>query len=84
MVPSTLLFVLPLHSLTRSLDGHPDPNLTYAHELVERVRREKISFGAASDGDGDRNMILSHNAFVNPSDSVAGKDLDSFRLTRVY
>ncbi|KAI0232628.1 hypothetical protein L0F63_004832 [Massospora cicadina] len=51
--------------------GHPDPNLTYAHELVERVRTEKISFGAASDGDGDRNMIVGHDAFVNPSDSVA-------------
>lgn len=36
--------------------GHPDPNLTYAHDLVERVEREKIAFGAASDGDGDRNM----------------------------
>ena len=34
--------------------GHPDPNLTYAHELVERVEKEGISFGAASDGDGDR------------------------------
>jgi phosphoglucomutase len=53
--------------------GHPDPNLTYAHELVDRVNREKISFGAASDGDGDRNMILAYDAFVNPSDSVAGK-----------
>lgn len=36
--------------------GHPDPNLTYAHDLVERVEKEKIAFGAASDGDGDRNM----------------------------
>ena len=51
--------------------GHPDPNLTYAHELVERVQKDKIDFAAASDGDGDRNMILSHDAFVNPSDSVA-------------
>lgn len=51
--------------------GHPDPNLTYAHELVERVRSQKITFGAASDGDGDRNMIIGHDAFVNPSDSVA-------------
>jgi phosphoglucomutase len=51
--------------------GHPDPNLTYAAELVKRVAAEKIAFGAASDGDGDRNMILSHDAFVNPSDSVA-------------
>ncbi|KAJ1984210.1 hypothetical protein H4R33_004465 [Dimargaris cristalligena] len=51
--------------------GHPDPNLTYAHELVARVRSERIAFGAASDGDGDRNMIISHDWFVTPSDSVA-------------
>jgi phosphoglucomutase len=50
---------------------HPDPNLTYAKDLVDKVKREKIDFGAASDGDGDRNMIISHDAFVNPSDSVA-------------
>ncbi|KAG5456842.1 MAG: hypothetical protein BJ554DRAFT_3301 [Olpidium bornovanus] len=52
--------------------GHPDPNLTYAHELVERVEKEGIDFGAASDGDGDRNMIIGKGCFVNPSDSVAG------------
>ncbi|KAJ1947227.1 hypothetical protein GGF37_000615 [Kickxella alabastrina] len=51
--------------------SHPDPNLTYAHKLVERVARENISLGAASDGDGDRNMIISNDCFVNPSDSVA-------------
>jgi phosphoglucomutase len=51
--------------------GHPDPNLTYAHELVERVERDNIPFGAASDGDGDRNMIYGKGAFVTPSDSVA-------------
>ncbi|KAI8919836.1 hypothetical protein DFJ77DRAFT_450126 [Powellomyces hirtus] len=51
--------------------GHPDPNLTYAHDLVERVEAENIDFGAASDGDGDRNMIIGKGAFVNPSDSVA-------------
>lgn len=51
--------------------GHPDPNLTYAHELVARVDKEDIGFGAASDGDGDRNMIYGKNAFVTPSDSVA-------------
>lgn len=51
--------------------GHPDPNLTYAHSLVERVDKEQIQFGAASDGDGDRNMIYGHNAFVSPCDSVA-------------
>ncbi|KAJ1853962.1 hypothetical protein LPJ73_002547, partial [Coemansia sp. RSA 2703] len=51
--------------------GHPDPNLTYAHKLVERVEKENISFGAASDGDGDRNMVIGCDWFVTPSDSVA-------------
>jgi len=51
--------------------GHPDPNLTYAKSLVDAVESEGLDFGAASDGDGDRNMILGKNAFVNPSDSVA-------------
>ncbi|KAH9479412.1 Phosphoglucomutase [Psilocybe cubensis] len=51
--------------------GHPDPNLTYAHSLVEVVEKENIAFGAASDGDGDRNMIYGKGAFVTPSDSVA-------------
>jgi len=51
--------------------GHPDPNLTYAHSLVERVDKEGIQFGAASDGDGDRNMIYGAGAFVSPGDSVA-------------
>lgn len=51
--------------------GHPDPNLTYAHTLVEAVEKDKIPFGAASDGDGDRNMIYGAGAFVTPSDSVA-------------
>ena len=51
--------------------GHPDPNLTYAHTLVEAVERDRIPFGAASDGDGDRNMIYGSRAFVTPSDSVA-------------
>ncbi|KAG9055678.1 Phosphoglucomutase-2 [Serendipita sp. 407] len=51
--------------------GHPDPNLTYAHDLVKVVDEKKINFGAASDGDGDRNMIYGTGAFVTPSDSVA-------------
>jgi len=51
--------------------GHPDPNLTYAHSLVDRVDKEGIHFGAASDGDGDRNMIYGKNAFVSPGDSLA-------------
>ena len=51
--------------------GHPDPNLTYAKSLVDAMKSEGLNFGAASDGDGDRNMILGKDAFVNPSDSVA-------------
>ncbi|KAJ6261393.1 Phosphoglucomutase [Drechslerella dactyloides] len=50
---------------------HPDPNLTYAHDLVEAVDREMIPFGAASDGDGDRNMIYGARTFVSPGDSLA-------------
>jgi phosphoglucomutase len=52
--------------------GHPDPNLTYAHELVEEMfGAQAPDFGAASDGDGDRNMILGQRFFVTPSDSLA-------------
>ncbi|MFA6902732.1 MAG: alpha-D-glucose phosphate-specific phosphoglucomutase [Gallionellaceae bacterium] len=52
--------------------GHPDPNLTYAHELVEIMYGDNApDFGAASDGDGDRNMILGKKFFVTPSDSLA-------------
>lgn len=50
---------------------HPDPNLTYAKTLVDRVDKENIGFGAASDGDGDRNMIYGAGTFVSPGDSVA-------------
>lgn len=53
--------------------GHPDPNLAHAEELVARMNQATNApdFGAASDGDGDRNMILGQNFFVNPSDSLA-------------
>jgi phosphoglucomutase len=52
--------------------GHPDPNLTYAHDLVEEMFGDDApDFGAASDGDGDRNMIIGKNFFVTPSDSLA-------------
>ncbi len=52
--------------------GHPDPNLVYAHDLVEVMNGpDAPDFGAASDGDGDRNMILGRNFYVNPSDSLA-------------
>ena len=67
--------------------GHPDPNLTYAHDLVARMGLSNShsddgapasddgapvpDFGAACDGDADRNMILGARFFVTPSDSVA-------------
>lgn len=52
--------------------GHPDPNLTHAAELVRQLKRpEGPDFGAASDGDGDRNMIIGRGCFVTPSDSLA-------------
>jgi phosphoglucomutase len=52
--------------------GHPDPNLVYAKSLVDVLFGDNApDFGAASDGDGDRNMILGRNFFVNPSDSLA-------------
>ncbi len=52
--------------------GHPDPNLKYAKGLVDIMRGpDAPDFGAASDGDGDRNMILGRDFFVTPSDSVA-------------
>ena len=51
---------------------HPDPNLTYAAHLADLLLNKKsYSFGAACDGDGDRNMILGSGCFVNPSDSLA-------------
>ncbi|POM83176.1 Phosphoglucomutase/phosphomannomutase alpha/beta/alpha domain I family protein [Cryptosporidium meleagridis] len=58
---------------------HPDPNLTYAKDLVEimkikspeKVDKNTPDFGAAGDGDCDRNMILGKGFFVTPSDSVA-------------
>jgi phosphoglucomutase len=52
---------------------HPDPNLVHAAELVERLFAgpDAPDFGAASDGDGDRNMILGRNVYVSPSDSLA-------------
>lgn len=51
---------------------HPDPNLAHAHELAERMFSDNApTFGAASDGDGDRNMITGSNIFVTPSDSLA-------------
>ena len=52
--------------------GHPDPNLVHAHDLVEVMNgSDAPNFGAASDGDGDRNMILGSGFYLNPCDSLA-------------
>jgi len=52
--------------------GHPDPNLVHAHALAERMYQPGApTLGAASDGDGDRNMIMGDHFFVTPSDSLA-------------
>lgn len=51
---------------------HPDPNPTWAHELMaEMMGPEAPDFGAASDGDGDRNMVVGRGIYVSPSDSLA-------------
>lgn len=51
---------------------HPDPNLAHAQELAEIMFSDNApTFGAASDGDGDRNMITGRHIFVTPSDSLA-------------
>ncbi len=52
--------------------GHPDPNPTYAHELMQAMfAPDAPDFGAASDGDGDRTMIVGRHFVVTPSDSLA-------------
>ena len=52
--------------------GHPDPNLVYAKDLYELMMSDDgPDFGAASDGDGDRNLIIGKGRFVTPSDSLA-------------
>lgn len=52
--------------------GHPDPNLVYAKDLYDlMMSAEAPDFGAASDGDGDRNLVIGRNRFVTPSDSLA-------------
>ena len=52
--------------------GHPDPNPTYAEDLIKVMFSDDApDFGAASDGDGDRNMIVGKHFIVTPSDSLA-------------
>jgi len=51
---------------------HPDPNPTWAHALMTEMFGDNApDFGAASDGDGDRNMVVGAGAYVSPSDSLA-------------
>lgn len=51
---------------------HPDPNLVHAKELYDlMMSAEAPDFGAASDGDGDRNLIIGRGIFITPSDSLA-------------
>jgi phosphoglucomutase len=51
---------------------HPDPNLVYARELYDLLMSKNApDFGAASDGDGDRNLIIGRAQYVTPSDSLA-------------
>ena len=67
--PNTVLHGEPLPDFG---GGHPDPNLVHAHELVDMLYGSRaLDFGAASDGDGDRNMILGKRFYVTPSDSLA-------------
>lgn len=63
---------------------HPDPNLVYAKELVDFMFSDSAAdFGAANDGDGDRNMILGKSFFVTPNDSLA-IITDNFKLIPYY
>ncbi|MCG6869151.1 MAG: alpha-D-glucose phosphate-specific phosphoglucomutase [Gammaproteobacteria bacterium] len=67
--PGTVMNGVPLEDFGGL---HPDPNLVYAKELVEILySSDGPDFGAAADGDGDRNMILGKRFFVTPSDSLA-------------
>ncbi len=64
-------------------EGHPDPNLVHARELVGRLFSDAADapdMGAASDGDGDRNMILGRRFYVTPSDSLAVLTLNATRV----
>ncbi|MEI6559804.1 MAG: alpha-D-glucose phosphate-specific phosphoglucomutase [Rhodospirillaceae bacterium] len=67
--PGTVINGTPLEDFG---GHHPDPNLVHAAELVAMLSGEGApDFGAASDGDGDRNMILGRDFYVSPSDSLA-------------
>ncbi|MCK4840704.1 MAG: alpha-D-glucose phosphate-specific phosphoglucomutase [Methylococcales bacterium] len=66
---ATVINAIPLEDFG---GGHPDPNMAHAKELTAIMFSDKApTFGAASDGDGDRNMVMGDNIFVTPSDSLA-------------
>jgi len=68
-IPGTVMNGKPLEDFGQ---GHPDPNLAHAKALVAMTKgADGLDFAAASDGDGDRNMILGKDFFVTPSDSLA-------------
>ena len=67
--PGTVVHAEPLPDFGSM---HPDPNPTWAHELMaEMFAPDAPDFGAASDGDGDRNMVVGQGIYVSPSDSLA-------------
>jgi len=67
--PGSVIRGLPLEDFG---GDHPDPNLAHAEQLVALMNGPNApDLGAASDGDGDRNMILGKGSFVTPSDSLA-------------
>ena len=67
--PGTVFNAIPLPDFG---EGHPDPNPTWAKQLWDEMMSDSGSdFGAASDGDGDRNMVVGRHCYVSPSDSLA-------------
>lgn len=67
--PGSVINAVPLPDFGK---GHPDPNPVWAKELMTTMHgSDAPDFGAASDGDGDRNMIVGRNCYVTPSDSLA-------------
>ncbi len=68
-LPGTVRNGIPLEDFG---GHHPDPNLVYAKELYDLMMGANApNFGAASDGDGDRNLIIGRHRFITPSDSLA-------------
>lgn len=67
--PGTVVNGVPLEDFG---GHHPDPNMVHAHALFETMLGpDAPDFGAASDGDGDRNLIVGRGIFITPSDSLA-------------